>query len=278
MNDLIKNELILDNENYILNIITFATDINRIKYLKETEKIFNTKINYIIKDKWNGFHDKIIETKKIISKLNDNELVLFIDAYDVLLNSDYEEIIKKFKNLNCDILLSAELNCHPRFLKKNYIKICSANMLKVKNKYINSGGYMGYVKHIKKFYSWKSEDEIMNICINGGDQTYFIKYYIENYNKVNIILDIRSQIFQNMYLILWKEFDFRNGRLYNNIFNNRPCFIHFNGTTYRTNDNKNIMPVFIEKMNLSNKNNKNIYTLKEYRQMTSKHFIPCSQI
>ena len=155
------------------------------------------------------------------------------------------------QNFNCDILLSAELNCHPRFLKKDYIKICSPNMLKIKNKYINSGGYMGYVQNIKKLYSWKSEEQIINICKNGiiiknkqpGDQTYFIKYYIENYNKVNIKIDVESQIFQNMYLISWNEFDFRNGRLYNTIFDNSPCFIHFNGFSFRTCEKKNIMPM-----------------------------------
>ena len=50
-----------------------------------------------------------------------------------------------------------------------------------------------------------------------------------------------------MCFISWKEIDFRNGRMYNNILNEYPCFIHFNGKSYLTTNNKNGLILFIEK-------------------------------
>ena len=126
--------------------------------------------------------------------------------------------------------------------------------------------------------NWKTKDQIQQICIGGGDQSYFMTYFIENYNKVNIKLDIKSLIFQNMHRISWNDIHFINGRVYNNVFKTHPCFIHFNGGTWRTNEKKNIMPIFIEKIIQSKKNSNTIYNLNEYRQIITRTCFPISQI
>jgi len=247
-----------------LNIFTFGTNKNKMKYLKKSEEMFGGKINYIIKRKWEGYYTKIVEISNIINSLNDKDLILFIDAYDVIINSNRleKEILEKFKSYNCDILLGAELNCFPKILKSKMDKIYNNSNNNSNNKYINSGGYIGYVKDIKKIFAWKSNNEIIKLCEIGGDQAYFMKYYIENYNKVNIKLDTKSLIFQNMWLISWKEVDFRGGRLFNNILKTYPCFVHFNGPLKA----KRIIPIFIEQMLNSKKNPQQIYDLNEYEQ------------
>ena len=73
-----------------------------------------------------------------------------------------------------------------------------------------------------------------------------------------------------MYKIYWKEIDFREGRVYNNILNTYPCFVHFNGKSWRTSVPKppkyeNIMPVFIELM-IKSKQNNEICNLDKYKQ------------
>ena len=171
-------------------------------------------------------------------------------------------------------MVSAELNCYPSFLKNDLDKIMPKN---IKNKYINAGGYMGYVKNIKSLLEWKSIDEIVNICKKGTDQAYIIKYFMENYNKVNIKLDTKSLIFQNMHWISWKEIDFRGGRVYNNVLNTYPCFVHFNGGTWQTMEKNNIMPVFIELM-IKSKKNSEICNLDKYNQLITKTCYPHPQI
>jgi hypothetical protein len=258
-----------------IHVFTFASDEAKVKYLRDSEKLHTVNITYIIKNTWEGYITKIIETQKAIDTFPDNDIVAFIDAYDVIINGDHDELLEKFLNYNCDVLLSAELNCYPPFLKGEMDKIESGN---IKNKYINSGGYMGYVKDIKKIFQWKSLMDITNICRNGSDQAYFIKYFIENHNNVNIKLDVNSNIFQCMHLISWKEIDFRNGRVFNNILKTYPVFVHFNGGTWQTNERTNIMPTFIEKIQTSINNPHNIYNLDNYNQIITSTCYPHSQL
>ena len=258
-----------------LHIVTFASDETRLIYLKQSEQLFNVNIKYIIKNKWDGYYTKITETQKYINDLPENDIVLFIDAYDVIINSNYIEILHKFLSYECDILLSGELNCYPEFYKNDMDNIMP---LVIKNKYINSGGYIGYIKDINKLFLWKPINEIINICEVGSDQSYFIKYFIENYKHVNIKIDINSLVFQCMHLISWKEIDFRHGRVFNNIFNSYPCFIHFNGGTFKTQNKENIMPVFLDKIKLSKINPTEIYTLNEYSQIITNTCYPHPQL
>ena len=80
-----------------------------------------------------------------------------------------------------------------------------------------------------------------------------------------------------MHLISWKEIDFRGGRVFNNILNTYPSYIHFNGGTWQTNERNNIMPVLIELM-IKSKKNSQIYNLDKYNQIITKTCYPYSQI
>ena len=256
-----------------MNIITYCNNPSKLFYLKETEKNFDSKITYIVEEgEWKGNITKIVRLVDIISKYNNDDIFIFIDAFDVLINSNYDEIIEKFKSYNCDILVGTELNCYPGGFKKKFDKITPNDS---KSKYPNSGGYMGYVKQLKHLLNWINE----NRHREKSDQACFFKYYISNHEKVNIKLDTQSKIFLNMHLISWKEVDFRKGRLYNNVLENNPCFIHFNGGTWQTHDKKNIMPIFVEKLNLSkNDPEDTIYNLNEYKQIITKSCYPHPQI
>ena len=174
--DNLQNQnIIKKNELSNTYIITYSNSKDKLKYLKESEKIFNTTVNYITSPAWEGYITKIKAVKKYIESFNDNDIIIFIDAFDVLISGHTNEIIEKFKLYNCDILVSAELNCYPPFFKNDIDKIMPKE---IKNKYINAGGYMGYVKHIKSFLEWKNINEIERICQHGGDQTYILKYFI----------------------------------------------------------------------------------------------------
>tara|TARA_B100001964_G_C13835979_1_gene423661 strand:+ start:420 stop:560 length:141 start_codon:yes stop_codon:yes gene_type:complete len=39
-----------------LNIFTFGTNKNKMKYLKKSQEMFGGKVNYIIKKKWKGYY------------------------------------------------------------------------------------------------------------------------------------------------------------------------------------------------------------------------------
>jgi hypothetical protein len=254
----------------MLYIYTFLTDETRIKYLKETAELNNLEIYYIKNENWNGYIDKIIAVNNIIKQLNDNDIVCFIDAYDVLVNNNMIEIINNFENYNCDLLLGAELNCYPELYINKF------NNTSTNYKYVNSGGYIGYKWAIQKIFDWKSLYDIYNICKNGGDQTYFIEYFLEHHSD-KIKLDDKCRIFQNMHWVNWNEISFISGKMYNTILNTKPCFIHFNGGSFLQNNKENIMPIFIEKMKESMLCEAHL-NLNNYEQIITSTCFPHSQI
>jgi hypothetical protein len=195
---------------------------------------------------------------------NPNDIICFIDAYDVLCFSNIEEIYTKFKQYNCNILLSSELNCYPpnnlpkyelleyQLQQKNeqFEKVFSTNF-----KYVNSGGYIGYCKDLLQMLKWKSVAEIVEICKDGGDQTYFSLYYLKHALNTNLVqIDYKQTIFQSMYKVHFTDFSFINGRLYNRILHTYPCFAHFNGykiydemiVSNETNKEENVYEVFLQ--------------------------------
>lgn len=227
-----------------LHIFTFLTDESKIQNLRKSAELNNLNITYLIKSTWNGYTDKIFATQQQLTLLNDKDIVCFIDAYDVLVNNTEELILEKFYSYQCNLLIGAEINCYPGEYKSRFPNTST------KAKYVNSGGYIGYVNSIKQLFNWKTQNEIIQISKNGGDQTYFIEYYLNHYlnKELNIKLDDKCMIFQNMHLINWNEIEFINGKVHNRVLDTWPCFIHFNGGTWQQQNRENIMPVFVEKM------------------------------
>jgi len=252
----------------MIHIFTFATDETRLRWLKLTSALSDSNITYILKSRWNGYVDKILGVKEAIEKLDDNDIVCFIDAYDVLSLSSNNEIEKKFKDYDCDLLISSELNCYPEKYKILY----DTSNDKTKFSYVNSGGYIGYVKAIKELMNWKSLNEIIDICNDGGDQSYFTEYYL---NNKNVKLDIYQKIFQSMHKVSWKEIEFVNKRIRNTVLNELPCFIHFNGGSFQTIERKDISEIVVERLLKS----KNIpLNLDDYNQIITSTCFPESQV
>ena len=251
-----------------MSVITYTNRPNKLGLLKKGEELFNYNINYIINDSWKTykFYSKIRETGILIENYKDDDIIVFIDAHDVVLNSNTEEFIEKFKSLDCDILFSTERNCYPPRYRNQVNNIMSSN---IESRYLNAGGYIGYVKNIKEMFNWRKEEYINWRCKSGGDQAYFMEYFIENHDKVNIKLDTDSFIFQCMYNIPWEHIEFKNGRGYNKNNDNYPCFFHFNGGSWFTSDRSSIMPIFNQLIEQSKNDNK-VYDLSNYKKYKKK--------
>ena len=246
----------------MLHIFTLYTHDDKLQYLKQNNKIH---IHYIKLNLPFNFHDKLIKMIEIIKNIPDDDIICFIDAYDVLIISDENEIISKFKEYNTQLLLGAELNCYPSryipyFQKSTYSKY----------HYVNSGGYIGYKYAIYNMLLWKPIHEIIEICKDGGDQTYVIEYYLNNQNICK--LDDKCLLFQNMCLVDFKDLKFQYNRLYNIIMDTYPSIIHFNGGTYLTQNEINLMPIFLDKLNDNNTSD-----LSEYNQRITSTCYPHPQ-
>lgn len=248
-------------------IYTIGSDESKMSYLKLTSEYSKANIHFVKKNTWAGYVDKILTMKEILSQHKDTDIVCFIDAYDVLCFSDKEEILHKFKDYNCNVLLSSELNCYPPKLQSDYDYLeymiqesrepTDAPVFSTHYKYVNSGGYIGYCHGLMKMLQWKSVEEIIDICEDGGDQTYISMYYLQNAmdESLKIKIDHQQTIFQSMYRVDFREFNFKNGRLCNTVLQTKPCFAHFNGfvlygnmiISLDTEMKENVYDVFISK-------------------------------
>ena len=169
----------------MIHVLTFAT---------HAEGNFNNMINnnYGIKikvlgwgKKWTGFKMKYIYVYDYIKNLKDNDIIIFLDGFDVYINGYLDDALKIFKKNNYKVLFSLNSK-YNLFIDYSMNKIHNKN----KNKYIaNVGLYMGYIKYLKVFLN-----ESLNFKCNDDQRNMNILR--NKYNFINI--DINNEIFENI--------------------------------------------------------------------------------
>jgi hypothetical protein len=251
-------------------------DISRFEYLKTSSENCGLPMNFISNKEWNGYFDKVLFVHNAIKNIPDNDIVCFVDGFDVIAIGDSDEIREKFLKFDCDVLFGAELNCWPGDYLGHYNNIKHDTGFR----FVNSGGFIGYKHAIMKIYTWKTIEDIEVICKNQSDQGYFIEYYLAHVNNIDnrIKLDTRAEIFQNMFSFDWNELHFENGRFINLVMNTKPCFLHFNGESWKTSQGENIMPIIINKLKSSKDNKAEIMSLSEYRQNFNEWYFKRNQL
>jgi hypothetical protein len=265
----------INNNNFIINnidktqnalgfniyFVTVCDDINLTELLIESANINNIVINTVIIKNWVGFECKIngiIEFLKYIK--NDNDIVCFVDAYDILFNNNVDNIINKFFEFSCNILFSSEIYCYPYSNMKKYEDNEDFNSSSSIFSYLNSGCFIGYKKNIIDMLLWKNKNEIKIICKDGGDQNYFTQYFLRFYKSHNIKLDFKQDIFQSMCGINYENIFFcKDGKIYNKLFSKIPSVLHFNGfgdmpiKKIKSTDNNELVPALKTFLNLIEK-------------------------
>uniref|UniRef100_A0A0N5AT88 procollagen-lysine 5-dioxygenase n=1 Tax=Syphacia muris TaxID=451379 RepID=A0A0N5AT88_9BILA len=186
-----------------LLVVTVATnETDGLLRLKRSAQAFGIKLNVFgLGKKWNGGDvrnkpgggQKIQILKENLKKYKGHHdlIIMFVDAYDVILNSDEEHIVnvfmQQFKEYR--VVFGAESFCWPdEDLSTSY------PVIKFGKRYLNSGMFMGYAQEI-----W----ELINLIPvedSDDDQLYYTKIYLNrNYrSKLEIGLDSLSHIFQNL--------------------------------------------------------------------------------
>ncbi len=212
------------SQNDILNLYTVAT--SRTQGLDRLIKSCNDHgigIHVLgISNKWQGYGNKWLWVAEYIKLQNlpDDSVVAFVDAYDVLALSNPDEILNKFKSFNARAVFSAEIHCYPDpNLSKDYPFSNS------RFKYLNSGGAIGYAKDIVRII------DAINFQTTDDDQGAFTNYYLSHPGE--IFLDYDCKIFFSLFGVSENDFqldDFES-RVIVMESNQKPCFIHGNGTS-----------------------------------------------
>jgi len=159
----------------------------------------------------------------VMQDMADNELVLFLDAFDVMLYAGREEIVRSFERLEKHhqkhIFFNAEAYCFPEFEDT-----CGGDYPQSPHtmwRYLNSGAIIGRVgafRHILK-------DPVDNI-IPGSDQAWYQRYFRQHPEEVG--LDYECVLLcstQGMGGHFGMEIE--DGRLHNVVTKTVPAVVHF---------------------------------------------------
>ncbi|XP_030842805.1 procollagen-lysine,2-oxoglutarate 5-dioxygenase 1 isoform X1 [Strongylocentrotus purpuratus] len=168
---------------------------------------------------------KINLLREAVAQYKDDEdlVIMFTDSYDVLFLADADEMLRKFKAYQINLLFSAETYIWPeKSLANKYPKVENGYP------YLCSGLYMGYAPYIYKALSYKPIEDI------ADDQLFFTELYLAERHKWNIKLDNPAVIFQNINgarADITLRFEGGNNLLHNTKYNTVPCVLHGNGPT-----------------------------------------------
>jgi len=209
-----------------LYIVTVATSIDYyMPYLIESCKRNGKELTVLgLNEKWQGFNWRFKIVNNFLNKINDNDIVCFIDGYDVICTRNLNELKNEFIRLkeknNCRIIISENKT------NKNNISYIFMKLVfylyfdRCNNINLNAGTYIGYVKDLKiilnEIYNYNPID-------NADDQILFTKYCKRN---SDLYIDINNEIFltlDNNFGEIDKLVISNNKIIYNN---NIPFFIH----------------------------------------------------
>lgn len=204
-----------------LNVYTVANRYNKqLDQLVESTKYHNLNISIVgLSHHWRGLTCKMIWLNQYFDyqKMPDDQLYLFVDAYDTFVCCDQLELIKKFKEFGKDLVFSAEKVCWPDKEKKDFYPESPTVM-----RYLNSGAYMGYVGAFRQAYHQ------IQPPYKNRDQRMWTKYYLENQDKV--ALDYQSRLFLSLTRIdIDNELIKKDERPYYSVTKQSPSIIHANG-------------------------------------------------
>lgn len=228
--DIENGRCIMNQDGPSIHLLTIATDTSKLTYLEKSADNYYTYFTNIGRGiEWNGGDmsgsgggQKINLMRNQLQFYNDNDIVLFVDGYDVFLVGHLEEIKNRFIGFGCNILFAAEVNCWP---DESLAPMFDFNT-QTRYKYLNSGCYIGYVKDLKRLMP----DEILD---SSDDQLYFQQKYLENKNNpiddYKIELDVENYIFQCLSGIGDTVGVLYKGRLINVDTSCCPLVVHGNG-------------------------------------------------
>uniref|UniRef100_A0A8C0EB18 Procollagen-lysine,2-oxoglutarate 5-dioxygenase 1 n=1 Tax=Bubo bubo TaxID=30461 RepID=A0A8C0EB18_BUBBB len=167
---------------------------------RRSARFFNYKVQVLgLDEEWKGGDDKkpagggqkVRLLKSALKQYADKEdlIILFVESYDVLFASGPTELLKKFKQAKSKVVFSAENYIYPdRKLEAKYPQVRDGK------RFLGSGGFIGYAPNLKKLVEdWKGQDD-------DSDQLFYTNVFLdpEKRESINISLDQRSRIFQNL--------------------------------------------------------------------------------
>ncbi len=223
-----------------MNNLYILTVANKSKYyypylVQSVEKNNNKLITLGFNEKWIGFNTKYKLMFKKLDDFKDDDIVCFVDGFDVICVRDLNELKIDFLNIKnrekCNIIAGYDN------VKNKLASIITSFYFSknINSTVINAGTYIGYVKDIRKFLSFILSQD-------NNDDLSDDQVLMNSYNKLfpnEIYVDINAEIFLTIgepLQCLKKYTKIENNIVYsNNIYKYKPFFIHAAGSGFLNN-------------------------------------------
>lgn len=209
-----------------MKLVTVATHSQGyFPFLLESCKRFNVNLEVLgWGQKWEGFQWRILLMKEYVKNLHDDEIVCFIDAYDVLLLRSLEDLEDAFRKICSLTNKKIVVGCEQAI---SNLTSFNANVIfgRCQNRPLNAGTYIGYAKDLKTMIN---DLLIMSDNPKKDDQMLMTNYC----NRKNHIfyIDCDSLLFLtivNPFNLFMKDISYHNKSLIYK--DNRPYIVHFPG-------------------------------------------------
>lgn len=175
-----------------------------------------------------GHGAKIEFVIEYLSAQDPDEIVMFVDGYDVVFLAGSGEIERKFNTFAHPMVFSTEQNCNVNGgLFARFPVWFRYPKGKRPYRFINSGSYIGKAGYMRDFLQGA------DVPLTASDQTVINQYFVSNPAKA--ALDCDQEIFTcTAGRTGLEEEDYRveDGRLRNVVTNSLPCVLHCPGKNY----------------------------------------------
>lgn len=211
-----------------VTLVTYMNEVNNLfGFLQVTASakgLYPKIIGYGDHCWWpDGLGAKINALRKFVSEVPDDELVVFVDAFDVLVLADAEEISSKFAALERrhkkSLFFNAEKDCFPDFED-----ICAEGYPPSPHRrwaYLNSGVFVGRGHALKQML----RDPVADV-MPGGDQAFYQRYFRRFPERVGLDTECElacaTQGIGGDYGVEWQ-----GRRLLNTVTSQTPALVHF---------------------------------------------------
>lgn len=220
-----------------LLVLTVATDeTDGFKQFMRSAKVYGHHVKAlgqgvewkggdVIRYPGGGQKVRILKEELEKHKNNPDQIIMFTDSYDVILNASPSQFIDEFKSFNSKVVFSAEGFCWPdESLKEKYPEV------KKGKRFLNSGGFIGYAPELYAIVSHRDIEDA------DDDQLFYTEVYLDKdmRTKFDVKLDHQSQIFQNINgAIAELNLGFRGQEAFveNTLSGTVPLLLHGNGPT-----------------------------------------------
>ena len=210
----------IEGESMQVHVLTVGTDQSKMWALEQSAKAHGiTYLNLGRQVTWmggtmkaQGGGQKINLVRNHIDSLHDDDVVLFVDGYDVIINDSLSTILERYEDMGADIIFAAERQCWPDATMSPQFPVALTPY-----KYLNSGVYMGRVGALKEFLN----EAVPN---DSDDQLWMQKRFLSSdwQSTGSANLDYEGYIFQ-----CDDDVEIINGQISNGMC--CPCIYHGNG-------------------------------------------------